>query len=128
MANELGCTVSTAFGNGYAIIWDFVDRSKAYKVGVGVITWVEADRGLFDVALSVTGCRLHGDLPTTASGLPDGVYSIDYFGTNTSPALADVVQHNEVVTVVANEIWPPVSQPIASDTVNLKHQWRFPDT
>ena len=128
MANELGCTISTAFGTGYAIIWDFVDRSKAYKVGVGVITWVEADRGLFDVALSITGCRMHGDLPTTASGLPDGVYSIDYFGTNTSPALADVVQYNEVVTVVDNEVWPPVAQPIASDTVTGKHQWRFPET
>lgn len=128
MANELGCTVSTVFGNAYAIIWDYVDRSKAYKVGVGVVTWAESDRGLFDIALSITGCRFHGDLPTTASGLPDGVYQVEYFGHGSSPALADVVQHSEVITVVANDIWPPVPQPIESDTVNPKYQWQFPKT
>ena len=128
MANELGCTVATSFSNGYALLWDYTDRSKAYKVGVGMTTWVEADRGLFDVALSITGSRFHGDLPTTASGLPDGVYGVEYFGTNTTPAQADVLQHSEVVSVVANDLWPPVPQPIASDTVNKKHEWRFPDT
>ena len=128
MANELGCTVPTSFSNAYAIIWDYVDRSKAYKVGVGVVAFVEADRGLFDIPLSITGCRFHGDLPTTASGLPAGVYLAEYFGTSGSPAQADVVQHTEVITVVDNDIWPPVPQPIASDTVTDKHRWTFPET
>mgnify|MGYP003117946519 CR=1 FL=1 len=130
MANEIGCTVSTAgsFGSAYAIIWDFTDRSKAYKVGVGVVTWVESDRGLFDIPLTITGCRFHGNLPTTASGLPDGVYQVEYFGHSSSPALADVVQYSEVVTVVDNEIWPPVPQPIESDKVDHKYVWQFPAT
>lgn len=130
MASELGCTIPAAasFGSAYAIMWDHVDRSKAYKVGVGVTTYSESDRGLFDIPLVFAGCRVYGNLPTTASGLPDGVYQIEYFGHSSSPAQADLVQYSEVVTVVDNEVWPPVAQPIASDTVTDKHQWRFPET
>jgi hypothetical protein len=129
MAHEIGFTNYGGLSTCYALIWDYVDRRKAYEIGEGMSVWNETNRTDFDVPLAlVSGPRQSGALPTTASGLPDGIYIIEYFGTNGSPASTDQPIDSEVITVVGNEIRPPKSLVIASDTVTEKSQWRFPPT